>query len=135
MVKASVLTVLLALAIAGPAGAAAVSPATLGFDPARFGIPIYPNSSVKVAAAGNQISGRSQLTAVLESTDTVFAVASWYATNWPGAMSKSYPAAATAAQFAKPWGSTAITVSIARDWCAHRHPYRGSGQLLRQTRP
>jgi hypothetical protein len=113
--KAGALTVLLVLAVAGPACAAVVTPATLGFDPARFGVPIYPNSSVKVAAAGNQISGRGERTAVLESTDTVFAVASWYGANWPGAVSKNYPGVGSAAQFTRPWGSTAITVSIARD--------------------
>ena len=107
---------LFAAALVRSANAAAISAATLGFDPARFCVPIYPGASAKLGASGTSrdFSGRSQHAAVLETTDTVSAVANWYAANWPGALRKTYPGAAVA-QFAKPWGATAITISIARN--------------------
>lgn len=116
LIVANLGAALVAAAAGQAANAAATSAATLGFDPARFGVPIYPGASVKLGGTGStrDFSGRSQRTAVVETTDTVSAVANWYAANWPGALRKTYPAAPIA-QFAKAWGATAITVSIARN--------------------
>lgn len=97
------------------AGAAAVSVANLGFDPSRFGLPIYPGSTLHIggAASGKDFSGRTRQSAVLETSASVDAVANWYAMNWPGAERKTYPGAPVAI-FNKPWGTTAISVTIAR---------------------
>ena len=95
--------------------AATVSVGTLGFDPARFALPIYPGTTVRVggAASGKDFSGHSQKSAVLETADSVDAVANWYAINWPGATRKTYPGAPVAL-FSKAWGTTAIALSISR---------------------
>lgn len=97
------------------AHAASVSVGTLGFDPARFGLPIYPGTTVRVgaAASGKDFSGRSQKSAVLETSASVDAVANWYSMNWPGASRKTYPGAPVAL-FSKPWGTASITLSISR---------------------
>jgi hypothetical protein len=95
--------------------AAAVTAQTLGFDPTRFGLPIFPSSTVRIgsASSGKDFSGHSQKNVVLETSASVDAVANWYAMNWAGAMRKTYPGAPVAI-FSKPWGTTAISVSIAR---------------------
>lgn len=88
---------------------------TLGFDPSRFALPIYPGTTVRVggAASGKDFSGHSQKSAVLETSASVDAVANWYAMNWPGAVRKTYPGAPVAL-FSKLWGTTAIAVTIGR---------------------
>jgi hypothetical protein len=96
--------------------ASSVSVSTLGFDPSRFGLPIYPGTTVKLGgtASGKDFSGRSQRSVVLETSDSVDAVANWYAMNWAGAMRKTYPGAPIA-MFSKVWGTTAVTVTVGRD--------------------
>src|SRR5206468_6269522 len=97
----------------GAAQAATVTVGTLGFDPSRFALPIYPGTTVRVggAASGKDFSGHSQKSAVLETSASVDAVANWYAMNWPGAVRKTYPGAPVAL-FSKLWGTTAIAVTI-----------------------
>ena len=105
----------MALCTSVAAYAAAVTVQTLGFDPARFGLPIYPSSTVRIgsASSGKDFSGHGQKNVVLETSATVDAVANWYAMNWAGAMRKTYPGAPVA-MFSKPWGTTAISVTITR---------------------
>jgi len=95
--------------------ASSVSVSTLGFDPSRFGLPICPGTTVKIGgtASSKDFSGRSQRSVVLETSDSVDAVANWYAMNWAGALRKTYPGAPVA-MFSKIWGTTAVTVTVGR---------------------
>jgi len=95
--------------------AASVSSASLGFDPARFGLPVYPNATVKLgsAASTRDFSGHTQHSAVLETPDAVPVVAAWYAGHWSGAALKSYPNAPVI-MMAKAWGTTSISLAISR---------------------
>jgi hypothetical protein len=95
--------------------AASVSPASLGFDPARFGLPVYPNATVKLgsAASARDFFGHTQHSVVLETPDAVPAVATWYAAHWNGAALKSYPNAPVIV-LAKDWGTTNISLSLSR---------------------
>lgn len=104
------------LALASTAAvASSVSVSTLGFDPSRFALPIYPGTTVKIGgtASNKDFSGRSQKAVVLETSDSVDAAANWYGANWAGAMRKTYPGAPVA-MFSKAWGTTAVSVTIAR---------------------
>jgi hypothetical protein len=94
---------------------AAVTVQALGFDPTRFGLPIYPGASVRIGStsSGKDFLGHSQKNVVLETSATVDAVANWYAMNWADAMRKTYPGAPVA-MFSKAWGTTAISVTITR---------------------
>jgi hypothetical protein len=109
------LCVLSIAAISFAVQAASVSPASLGFDPARFGLPVYPNATVKLgsAASTRDFSGHTQHSVVLETPDAVAAVAAWYAAHWSGATLKSYPNAPVI-MMAKEWGTTNISLSLSR---------------------
>ena len=103
------------VALSGSAFAATATVSTLGFDPSRFDVPIYPGATVKLGTAnsGKDFAGRAQKSVLLQTSDSVQAVAVWYASHWPGAAAKTYPNAALQ-QFVKPWGGASISVSISR---------------------
>lgn len=109
------LCVLSVAAVSFAAQAASVSSASLGFDPARFGLPVYPNATVKLGSAASirDFSGHTQHSVVLETPDAVPAVAAWYAAHWNGAALKSYPNAPVI-MMAKEWGTTNISLSLSR---------------------
>jgi hypothetical protein len=109
------LVVIAIVGVISAAHATAPSVAALGFDPARFGLPLYPGATVRIgsAAASRDFAGHTQHSAVLETPDPIAIVANWYAGNWSGAVLKSYPDAPVV-QFAKDWGTGNVSVVISR---------------------
>ncbi|MGH8397210.1 MAG: hypothetical protein ACRETA_03045 [Gammaproteobacteria bacterium] len=66
------------------------SPATLGFDPAPCGLPIYPGAEVKpdsslTVSDPHAYGGKRMHTVELASRDPMDRIVGWYAAHWAGA--------------------------------------------------
>lgn len=106
--------ILLALGFLVQIGSAqAAGPSGLGFDPAKFGVPIYPNAKLIPGTPASIPSGygRVRRLAVLKTADPEDRVAAWYTAHWKAAQHRAFPHMHMD-QFATGSGATNVTVSI-----------------------
>lgn len=95
------------------ASAPALGGTRLGFDPAKYGLPIYPNATLRpgTASAIKGAPGIVRRSAVLTTADAEDRVAAWYAAHWKGARHRAFPRMHMD-QFSTGWGDTSVSVSI-----------------------
>ena len=106
--------ILASLALVAQIGSAqALGPSELGFDPAKFGLPIYPGATLRpgTAAAIKSAFGRVRRAAVLKTADPEDKVAAWYAAHWHGARHHVFPHMHMD-QFATGSGAATVLVSV-----------------------
>lgn len=90
----------------------ALGAANLGFDPAKYGLPIYPNATLRPGTANAiKTPGRVRRSAVLTTADAEDKVATWYAAHWRAARHRAFPHLHMD-QFSSGWGATSVSVSI-----------------------
>ncbi|HLY05066.1 MAG TPA: hypothetical protein VKR31_04905 [Rhizomicrobium sp.] len=111
MTRGNVVVALALLAQIGCAPAFAAS--DFGFDPTKFGLPIYPGATLRpgTTASIKGAFGRVRRRAVLTTADPEDRVAAWYAAHWQGARRQSFPHMHMD-QFATGTGATIVQITI-----------------------